>query len=76
VTFLTSPDGTGDDAVPIYDDTGVEASATVAAGQATSLATIAAVLAPFQNLLLRSGTSGSPVNQATAATRVTILLKG
>ena len=75
LTFLVSDaeDGTF---APLYNDSGTEAtvaSGNVAASRAISLSGLAAVLAPWQYMKLRSGTAGVPVNQG--AERV-ILVQG
>ena len=63
---LTEDDGTHpawEDCDNVYDDTGTELSATVAAGRIVGFkADKASVLAPLRYLRIRSGTSASPVN--------------
>jgi len=70
ITFQVSPDGVAWQ--NLYNDAGTEVAATVAASRDVSLAAIAASLAPWSHLKVRSGTSGSAVVQTgnTAAKQV------
>lgn len=67
LTFQVSPDGTT--FYDLYDDSGTEvsvASAAVAASRAIYLAGVVSLLAGAKFFKIRSGTSGSPVNQGGA----------
>lgn len=68
ITFLAgheNEDG-GTDYLPIYDTTGSEVSVTTAAGRHVVIAP--SVFAGVRWLKLRSGTSGTPVNQGADRT--------
>lgn len=58
----------------VYDDSGTEVSATVAASRVVGMDYIAGALAALRFIKLRSGTSGSAVNQ-TAERTLTLILK-
>lgn len=62
--------------VPLYDDAGIEVSATVAASKATALNLAALSLAPWNWVKLRSGTSASAVAQAGPKATKTIVVDG
>lgn len=73
LTFLS---GSDDAAMkPVYDDTGSEIAVATAAGRVTSVTGVRAdALASLDRLQVRSGTAGSPVNQAADRT-LALLLK-
>lgn len=66
ITFQGSKDGVTWQ--NIYNDSGVEVSATVTAGTGCALDVAALSLAPWPWLKIRSGTSASAVNQEAART--------
>lgn len=62
LTFQVSTDGTT--YVNLYNDGGTEATITAAASQTLSMRQdMTAILSKFRWLKIRSGTSGTPVNQ-------------
>jgi hypothetical protein len=72
ITFDVSYDGTTFN--PLYDDTGTEVSLTVAASRYVRINDPARFFA-IKKLKVRSGTVGSPVNQAAARTVNLIVLQ-
>jgi hypothetical protein len=62
--------------LPLYDDAGIEVSATVAASKATALNLAALSLAPWNYVKLRSGTVASAVAQAGPKATKTIAVDG
>ena len=73
LTFQAS-DVAGGTFLDVYDDAGTEVTATVAASRAIGLDAILPELAAIRFLKIRSGTTGTPVNQAAART-LTLVLK-
>lgn len=59
----------------VYDDGGVEALVVAAAGRIIGVDAIAGVLAALRYIKVRSGTSGTPVNQGAART-LNLIVKG
>lgn len=74
LTFQAAP-VTGGTFQNIYDDAGIELTMIAAVSRSIALDLLAGVLAPWRFLKIRSGTSGIPVNQASARI-VTLALKG
>lgn len=64
ITFQGSPDNSN--WFNLYDDSGTEVVATVAASRAVSFDVIAGAVAPWRYLKVRSGTSAAAVNQTDA----------
>lgn len=73
LTFQTSHDGVTYQ--NLYDDDGVEVTVQAAASRNIGIKTAALALAPWRYLKIRSGTSGTPVNQGGERT-ITAVLKG
>lgn len=61
--------------VPVYDDAGNEVTLSVTAGRAIVNASVLEKLAPLQDIVIRSGTAATPVNQA-AERIITLSVKG
>ena len=59
----------------LYDDSGIEVAVQAAAARAIAVDLAALKLAPWRYLRIRSGTSGTPVNQG-AERILTLVVKG
>lgn len=67
LTFQAS-DVTGGTFQDVYDDQGVEVTVQAAASRSIGIDLLAGALAGFRFIKIRSGTTGTPVNQAAART--------